>query len=49
MRIKFGPKEIQELNFNDTNPYDIINSEVILESLLNSNDEDFIVENIETY
>ena len=30
-------------------PYDIINSEVILESLLNSNDEDFIVENIETY
>ena len=43
------PITLTELNFNDTNPYDIINSEVILESLLNSNDEDFIVENIETY
>ena len=35
------PITLTELNFNDTNPYDIINSEVILESLLNSNDEDF--------
>ncbi|MDB3914087.1 hypothetical protein OAV61_03025 [Flavobacteriaceae bacterium] len=43
------PITLTELNFNDTNPYDIINSEVILESLLNFNDEDFIVENIETY
>lgn len=43
------PIALTELNFNDTNPYDIINSEVILESLLNYNDEDFIVENIETY
>ena len=43
------PIALTELNFNDTNPYDIINSEVILESLLNSNDEDFILENIETY
>ena len=43
------PITLTELNFNDTNPYDIINSEVILESLLDSNDEDFIVENIETY
>ena len=43
------PITLTELNFNDTNPYDIINNEVILESLLNSNDEDFIVENIETY
>ena len=39
---------LTELNINDINPYLAIKNEDIVESLLNSNDLDYLIEDINT-
>jgi len=39
---------LTELNTNDINPYLVIKNDDIVESLLNSNDMDFLIEDINT-
>ena len=39
---------LAELNTNNINPYLVIKNDDIVESLLNSNDMDFLIEDINT-